>query len=165
MHLLATYSGSIGGAAQAVDLKQSPGEIVVISAADSELAALAQAHDRSAGGPSLRLASLLQLQHNYSVDLYLEKTLAEAKLIVLRLLGGESYWSYGLAEVAALARARGIRLAVLPGDRTPDPALMAHSTLPAGEAERLRGYLVQGGPDNLDGFLRYCAHLLGRVKP
>ena len=67
MHLLATTSGVIDGAADAIDLAQSPADIVVLSAADSELAALARAHDQCPC--PLRLANLLQLQHPLSVDL------------------------------------------------------------------------------------------------
>ena len=113
MHLLATTSGVIDGAAEAVDLAQSPADIIVLSAADSELASLARAHDRTPC--SLRLANLLQLQHPLSVDLYVEKTLSLAKLIVLRVLGGAAYWGYGLDQVEAMARQRGIKLCVLPG--------------------------------------------------
>ncbi len=144
MHLLATTSGIIDGAPEAIDLKQSPADIIVLSAADSELAALARAHETS--GVSLRLANLLQLQHNLSVDLYIEKTLAKSKLIVLRLLGGASYWTYGLDQVEALARENGILLAVLPGDAQPDPGLVSRSTLPLHHCERLHRYLVTGGP-------------------
>ena len=159
MHLLATTSGVIDGAAEAVDLGQDPADIVVLSAADSELAALARAQD-SVGGLSLRLANLLQLQHNLSVDLYIERTLATAKLIVLRLLGGASYWSYGLEQIEALARDRGIALAVLPGDAAADPALTARSTLEARHCERLRQYLVAGGEANARSFLAFCAHIV-----
>ena len=88
MHLLATTSGVIDGAAEAVDLAQSPADLIFLSAADSELASLARAHD---GAPcSLRLANLLQLQHPRSVDLYIQKTLSRARLIVLRVLRGPS---------------------------------------------------------------------------
>ena len=163
MHLLATTSGVIDGAAEAVDLGQDPADIVVLSAADSELAALARAQE-SVGGLSLRLANLLQLQHNLSVDLYIERTLATAKLIVLRLLGGASYWSYGLEQIEALARDRGIALAVLPGDAAADPALTARSTLEARHCERLRQYLVAGGEANARSFLAYCAHIVAGRK-
>ena len=70
MHLLATTSGVIDGAAEAVDLAQSPADLVVLSAADSELAALARAHDQDP--IPLRLANLMALQHPLSVDLYIE---------------------------------------------------------------------------------------------
>ncbi|TMJ35101.1 MAG: cobaltochelatase subunit CobN, partial [Alphaproteobacteria bacterium] len=134
MHLLATQTGVIDGAAEAIDLAQVPGDIVVLSAADSEIASLARAWEAIApAGTELRLANLLQLQHNLSVDLYIEKTLRRAKLIVLRLLGGTQYWAYGLAEIEALARERNIALAVLPGDANPDPELTAHSTLRASD--------------------------------
>lgn len=163
MHLLASQTGVIDGAAEAVDLAQEPGDIVVLSAADSELASLARVWEAIApSGTTLRLANLLQLQHNLSVDLYLEKTLAQAKLIVLRLLGGAQYWAYGLAEIEAAARERKIKLAVLPGDANPDPALNAHSTLSPAECERLRQHLIAGGQENAQGFLRLCLNLLDR---
>jgi cobaltochelatase CobN len=163
MHLLAAQTGVIDGAAEAIDLAQAPGDIVVLSAADSELASLARAWEAVApDATTLRLANLLTLQHNLSVDLYLEKTLRHAKLIVLRLLGGAQYWPYGLAEIEALARHNGIKLAVLPGDAHPDPALNDHSTLSAAECERLRQYLVSGGEPNAQGFLRLCLNLLER---
>ena len=164
MHLLATTSGVIDGAADAIDLAQSPADIVVLSAADSELAALARAHDQSPC--PLRLANLLQLQHPLSVDLYIEKTLSHAKLIVLRILGGASYWSYGLDQVADAARERGILLCVLPGDAQPDPDLTRRSTLAPRHCERLRSYLVSGGAENAQAFLAYCRHLLeGTAAP
>src|SRR5688572_19527553 len=138
MHLLASQTGVIDGAAEAVDLAQEAGDIVVLSAADSELGALARAWEAIGNDKStLRLANLLQLQHNLSADLYLERTLKHARLIVLRLLGGAPYWAYGLGEIEALARARKIALAVLPGDAHPDPELVARSTLPAADCERL----------------------------
>lgn len=165
MHLLATTSGVVDGSAEAVELNQTPGDIVVLSAADSELALLAQAHDPAAP-VSLRLANLLQLQHNLSVDLYVGKTLAKARLIVLRLLGGASYWPYGVEQITALARERGIALAVLPGDAAPDAELMSRSTLPLDQCERLRAYLACGGIINVRGFLACCTHLLaGTAQP
>lgn len=157
MHLLATTSGVIDGAAEAVDLAQTPADILVLSAADSELAALARAHD--AAPCPLRLANLLQLQHPLSVDLYIEKTVSHARLVVLRILGGASYWSYGLDQVEAVARERGILLCVLPGDAQPDPDLTRRSTLPLPHCERLRQYLVTGGAENIASFLAYCRHL------
>ncbi len=160
MHLLATTSGVMGSALEPVDLDQAPADIVFISAADSELAALARASD-NLEAPSLRLANLLQLQHNLSVDRYIEKTLCGARLIVLRLLGGAAYWSYGLTEIEDLARRERLKLAVLPGDANPDPQLMARSTLPLADCERLRQYLVAGGATNARNFLASCAHLLG----
>ncbi|MEQ1523807.1 MAG: hypothetical protein ABL936_21300 [Aestuariivirga sp.] len=72
MHLLATTSGVIDGAAEAVDLKQSPADIVVLSAADSEIAALARAYD-TGKFPTLRVANFLHLQHIFRLISILKK--------------------------------------------------------------------------------------------
>ncbi|HMA15650.1 MAG TPA: cobaltochelatase subunit CobN, partial [Kiloniellaceae bacterium] len=162
MHLLQATPGSIGDGSEAVDLGQEPGDIVFLSAADTELAALATAQATlGEGAPSLRLANLMQLGHNLSVDLYVEQVIAQAQLVVVRLLGGESYWPYGVEQIHAACRAHGVKLAMLPGDEQPDPALAAYSTLSEEAAFRLWRYGVEGGPDNARHFLLYAASLLG----
>ena len=162
MHLLTAQVGGIEDGSEPVDLEQSPGDIVLLTSADTEIAGLARAKRQLGDAvPSLRLASLLQLTHNFSVDLYVEQTLQRARLIVLRLLGGPSYWRYGLDEVVRLARGSGIRLAVVPGTPYPDPVLDAYATVPKEACDRLWSYLVEGGPENYENFLRYGGHLLG----
>ncbi|HVM82029.1 MAG TPA: cobaltochelatase subunit CobN [Stellaceae bacterium] len=168
MHLLAAEPGAILDGAAAVDLGQSPGEIVVLTAADTEIACLAAAQARLAAAdpkrPSLRLANLLRLKHNLSVDLYVDAVVAKARLVVVRLLGGRSYWPYGIDRAVETCRARGIPLALLPGDERADAELAQLSTLPSEASERLWRYLVEGGPDNALEFLRYAATLLGRAE-
>jgi cobaltochelatase CobN len=169
MHLLAAQPGTISDGSAALDLGQTPGDIVILSAADSELACLAAAQRRlvAAAGdwPSLRLASLLKLAHNYSVDLYIDQVLSQARLVVVRLLGGRGYWPYGVDRLAALARERGVALALLPGDDQPDAELAAMATLSGAAAHRLWRYLGEGGAGNAEQFLRYAASLLGRDVP
>jgi cobaltochelatase CobN len=161
MHLLATTSGVIDGAAEAIDLKQSPADVIILTAADSELAGLASAHDAlSDQAPPLRLANLMQLQHNFAVDLYAEKTCSKAKLIIIRLLGGASYWPYGVDVIEALARAQNIKLAIIPGGKDPDPSLSARSTISPADCERLRQYFVCGGHVNAQNILHFANHLL-----
>ncbi len=162
MHLLAAIPGAIDDGGAAVDLGQSPGELIVLSAADTELALLADARGRIAGvRPRLRLANLLTLGHPMSVDLYLERTVRGARLVVVRLLGGAGYWRYGLEQLVELARSEAIALAVLPGDDQPDPSLAGRSTLGAEACHRLWQYLVHGGPANAQNFLRYAGALIG----
>ena len=149
MHLLAARAGAIQQEGEAIDLGQSPGRIVFASSADSELAALAAAVDR-AGAKGLRLASLMRLSHNLSVDLWLEKTVRQARLIVVRLLGGAAYWPYGTDELCRLAEQTGAQLALLPGDANPDPALLARSSVSPKDWQRLHRLFSAGGPDNFD---------------
>ena len=164
MHLLAAKPGAIADGSEAVDLGQTPGDIVVFSAADTELACLAQARATLPDdAPSLRLANLLFLAHNLSVDKYLDDVVQHAKLVVVRLLGGVRYWPYGIEQLSALCRERGIALAVLPGDDQPDPELTALSTLPPADAYRLWQYCVQGGPGNARNLLLYAGSLIGHA--
>ena len=148
----------------AVDLRQSPGDIVVLSAADSELAALSAAYATLPDDmPSLRIANLLQLSHPFSVDLYVEQTLSQAKLVIVRLLGGQSYWAYGVERLSDLCRSRGIALAMLPGDRQADPGLDGFSTIDDLAREQLFAYFREGGVSNLGQALRFCAALIGHA--
>src|SRR4051812_18004939 len=126
MHLLKGAPRGIEAAAEPVDLEQSPGDIVVLTAADTEISGLAAAR-RALGDtfPSVRLANWGQLAPPYSVDLYAEKVLAHARLVVIRLIGGAAYWHYGLDEARRVARGVGAKLFVLPGDATWDATLAA----------------------------------------
>lgn len=165
MHLLNAIPGGAATAEGAVDLKQSPGEIVVLSAADSELAGLSNAC-ASLGDdfPSLRLANLLQLGHPYAVDLYVERVIVEAKLVIVRLLGGQSYWAYGVERLSEVCRTKGIALAFLPGDRQPDPGLDGFSTVTDETRAELFSYFREGGVENLRNALRYAASVIGRSE-
>ena len=164
MHLLATTLGMIADGSTAVDLAQSPGDIVLLSSADTEIALLAAAQQRlrarDPAAPRLRLASILRLGHNFSVDLYIE-TVARARLVIARLLGGSAYWSYGVERLVETCRGRGIPLALLPGDDRPDPELFERSTIAPDRLRRLWRYLAEGGPANAENLLRYAASLIG----
>ena len=158
MHLLKATPGRVETADQAVRLVQSPGDVVFLSAADTELAALAAARAAApADYPSLRVASLLQLAHPMTVDLYLDDVIARARLVIVRVIGGLGYWSYGVERIAAA----GVPCAFLPGDERPDEDLMAASTLARVEVDRLWRYCLEGGPANMRGLLDHAAGLLG----
>ena len=162
MHLLAATPGAIADGAEAVDLGQSPGDIVVLSAADTELATLTRVRgERGESGPSLRLANLMQLSHDLSVDLYVDAVVTAARLVVVRLLGGVGYWPYGVEQLVETCRRRGIPLALLPGDDNPDPELARLSSLPPEACHRLWQYCVQGGLENARHFLGYAGSLIG----
>jgi len=166
MHLLATEPGMIADGSAAIDLGQGPGDIVVLASADTEIALLAAAQARrrreDPGPPSLRLAPVMRLGHNFSIDLYME-TVAQARLVVARLLGGSAYWPYGVERLVETCRDSGIPLALLPGDDKRDPELARLSTVSRDASRRLWRYLAEGGPANADNFLRYAASLIGHA--
>src|SRR5438270_13617826 len=129
MHLLATTSTSLDEIGEPVDLAQPPGDVLILSFADSDLAALAAAwaNERDAL-PSVRLAHLRDLRHPMSVDVWIDRVASHAKVIVVRLLGGLDWWRYGVERLATLARERGMVLALLPGEDRDDPRLSEAST-------------------------------------
>ncbi|WP_025899673.1 cobaltochelatase subunit CobN [Sneathiella glossodoripedis] len=165
MHLLAATPGGISDGSEAVDLGQSPGNIVFLSAADTELSSLATVNGESHKPLNdLRLANSMQLIHNLSVDIYVEEIIAHAKLVVVRLLGGVGYWPYGVEQITECCRKKGIKLAFLPGDDQPDEELAGLNTLPREVSHRLWQYLVQGGGENYRQFLNYCQFLLDGIS-
>ncbi|HHB81022.1 MAG TPA: cobaltochelatase subunit CobN, partial [Aliiroseovarius sp.] len=166
MHLLAATPGSIDDGREPVDLGQTPGDIVFISAADTELAALSQARGEMATPPGLRLANLTHLTHPMSVDLHLDSCASKSRLVVARVLGGTGYWKYGSQQNTARLREAGVALALLPGDDKPDQDLKALSSVADDDYAALWAYLVEGGPENASNFLAYAqAMLTGKEKP
>ncbi|MGC2132431.1 MAG: cobaltochelatase subunit CobN, partial [Xanthobacteraceae bacterium] len=163
MHLLTTSSTGLDELVEAVDLGQPPGDIAILSFADSDLAGLAAAWEAERGDmPSVRLAHLRDLRHPMSVDLWIDRVGAHAKVILIRLLGGLDWWKYGVDRLATLARERGIALAVLPGEDRDDMRLEAASTLPRKELAALLQYFREGGGTNMRALLGRLARHAGR---
>ena len=162
MHLLTATPGTVSNGDEAIDLGQSPGDIVLLTVADSDLACFTSAAAMlGESAPSIRLVNLLQLKHPYSVDLYVEKVISHAKFVCVVLLGGKSYWPYGIEEIANVARDRRIAFAAIADGREDDPELRMASTLPPEICDRLRDYLRQGGVANATAFLRTAARIAG----
>ncbi|MBT8409960.1 MAG: cobaltochelatase subunit CobN, partial [Alphaproteobacteria bacterium] len=148
MHVVFRESHGLEETETPTDLGQSPADLVVLSFSDSDLGAFAAGWHRGGGKgrmPSLRLANLAALKHPLSVDTYLEQTLEGARGILIRLIGGLPYWAYGIAQLEALARRKGIALAVLPADGRVDTRLDAVSTLPVSTLRRLAHLCDTGG--------------------
>ena len=146
MHVVFRESHGLEETATAVDLGQDPADLVVLSFSDSDLSAFAAGWRRGRKSlPSLRLANLVALRHPLSVDTYIDRTLSQARGILVRLIGGESYWTYGIQALHQLAKQRGIALAVLPADGRDDARLDALSTVPVSTLRRLRALCDAGG--------------------
>jgi len=166
MHLLARDLHALDDGDAAVDLEQTPADVVFLSFSDSELALLARLHEADGDKRvTLRCASLARLKHPFSVDLYLEKVARRARLVVVRLLGGKDYWPYGVEQLASFARMDAFDLIIIPGDGVSDARLCEASTRDAADRARVWGYFQHGGPQNLRAFLGFAAALVGRPSP
>ncbi|HEY4546848.1 MAG TPA: cobaltochelatase subunit CobN [Pedomonas sp.] len=165
MHVIFRETHGLEETAVPQDLLQEPADLVVLSFSDSDLGAFAtgwhQAREADGNFPSLRLANLTALMHPLSVDTYVERTLSGARAILIRLIGGMPYWSYGLQQVEALARARGLVLAVLPGDGRPDSRLDQISTVPRPMLRALARLCDAGGAGAAQAALGLLARAAG----
>jgi cobaltochelatase CobN len=169
VHLLVKERRSLDEAEQAQDLGQTPADLVLLSFFDADLGAAAQSWadwDRQTTGqraPSLRLASLGQLRHPMSVDLYAEQVVGRSRCVVARVYGGLDYWPYGAEQLSAICRANDIPLALIAGDGAGqlDTRLAALSTAPQAALQAFDGYLREGGPQNIGQALRLAASLAG----
>jgi cobaltochelatase CobN len=164
MHLLLAQKGTISDSDEAFDLGQSPADIVFLSAADTEISSVAAA----VGGSSVgwRLVNLASLKHPMSIDMWIDRTARHARLVVLRPLGGTSYFSYLIEALLAASKAHGFALAVLPGDDRPDAGLDVWSTVGKDDCAALWSYLVEGGIGNIGLFATYAEALVaGTDRP
>ena len=163
MHILSGPTDTMSDVAEAVDLKQTVGDIVILSAADSDLNCLVRANSKTdRTSPSLRLANLTKLSHNLSVDIYCEQIICVAKLVIIRVIGGVSYWAYGLEQIRNKVIQVGAKLAVVPGDDKRDTRLMSYSTISADAVDRIWAYFINGGVGNALNLIKYASYLLGR---
>src|SRR5258707_3926816 len=166
MHRLNTTSTSLDEIVEPVDLKQPPGDVVVLSFADSDVSGLAAAWALEQPAlPSVRLVHLRDLRHPMSVDLWIERVATRAKVILVRLIGGLDWWRYGGEQLSTVARSHDIRLALLPGEDRDDPRLAEASTLPPRELDTLLRFFRAGGREKFRAFLgRLCCYTPGRLE-
>ncbi len=156
---------------QPYDIQQTPGDIVILSYAVSELTAAAAAMQKlsqveldtdsnSKVRPKLRLMHLGYLGHPATIDAYME-ILRHAKIIVVRLLGGKNYWDYGCCELYALCKQHRIQLILLSGDHHWDQELARLSLSDSGLMKQIFAYFCAGGVGNLQNCLALMAHRIG----
>ena len=157
MHRIPAIPGGWSPDSQGVIfIEQTPATIVFLTAADTDIQTLAASLPRlPTEFPGIRVANLLQLQQQLSIDSYAERILSHAQVIILRLLGGRSYWCYGLEIVKETVAETEASLFILPGDDRPDPDLMSHSTVPLTAVNRLWRYLTEGGIKNWVNGLKF----------
>ena len=164
MHLLATTSTSLDEIVEAGRSRPAAGRHrrALVRRQRPRRRSPRRGRAERAALPSVRLAHLRDLRHPMSVDLWIDRVGAHAKVILVRLLGGLDWWRYGIERLSALARERGIALAVLPGEDRDDARLAAASTLPAAGARHAAAAIFrEGGRENLRALLRRLARHAG----
>ncbi len=171
MHRIAATAGGWNPDTEGVIfIEQTPAPIIFLTAADTDIQTLATVGSKLPGDfPALRVTNLLQLQQQLTIDTYAETILEKAQIIILRLLGGRSYWSYGLEVLQEIVTKTKAQLIILPGDDRPDPDLISHSTVSLSIVNQVWRYLTEGGVNNFTQALLLIAnHIFNKnyaIKP
>ncbi|NES66322.1 MAG: cobaltochelatase subunit CobN, partial [Okeania sp. SIO2D1] len=161
MHRIAATPGGWNPQAEGVIfIEQTPAPIIFLTAADTDIQTLAAAVNKLPSDfPPVRVANLLHLQQQLTIDTYADDILSKAEVIILRLLGGRSYWSYGLEILQEAIEKNDAKLIVIPGDDRPDPDLMNHSNISISAVNQLWRYLTEAGVDNFVNGLQFVANI------
>jgi len=111
--------------------------------------------------PPVRAVNVSGLGGDEDIDIFLDRELDRAALVVARLLGGRASFAHGLDRLATHARREGTWTLLLPGTETLDVELAALSSVAIPVAHQAAAYLQMGGPSNAAHLLRFLAdHLL-----
>ena len=171
MHLLSTRPGGHveDGGQGVVRVAQTPGDIVVLSAADTTLSLLADAAaGLGEGFPTVRLANLMWLRQPASTDMYVDDVLRHARVVVIDHLGSASDWAYVVEQAQSLAARHGQWLALFSGDNVEDVQLLMRSTAAPADCHQLWRCLREGGRENARAFfalIGYAAFGIGARPP
>lgn len=163
MHLIPTIPGGWNPNGEGVfHIQQQPGDIIFLSAADTEIHSLNNAYrtlhaaaEAEQPLPSLRIANLVYLKQELTIDKYVEEVISNAKLVICRFLGGRSYYPYLFEAVSIACEERNIPVLFLPGYDVPDVELLNSSTADVQIADTIWKYLCAGGKQNHISCLRY----------
>jgi len=108
--------------------------------------------------PQVQVRNLLALSQQDTPNWNLDTELAQAKVVIVRVLGGLAYFREELELLAHKCRQENKSLLALPGDRELDPDLTRLSTVSLSVLTKMASYVSRGGVDNLANGLRYVAH-------
>ena len=168
MHRLASCPG-VDPPEDVVLVEQPAADVLFLSSAATDLSTLAS-YLASAGGEhwrnQIRGLSLDCLSHPAQLDHYLASTAIQAKLVLVRLLGGRGHWSYGLEQLQRWKDGgEGRHLVILAGTDDQNNELHGLGSISLALADRLAELLREGGVDNLGEVLRALELLLQEQQP
>ena len=164
MHLINNKSFITNNGPHGHENKQSPADIIFLTSADTEITLLSKSLRKIKGRPSVRLQNILNLNDNSAVDSYIKETLSKAKIVIVRILGGRNYWSYGVDQILADQMKKEYRIIFLPGDDKFDEQLFAMSSIKGNDYRNIWSYFIEGGPENGVNLLKYILYLNSGIR-
>ena len=169
MHLISTIPGGWNPNDEGVFyIDQSPGDIVFLSSADSDLFMMNNAyklmHNSLENAPSFRFANLSYFKQELTIDTYVEEVISLAKIVILKLLGGKAYYNYLCEAITECCEENDIQLIFIPGDNKPDLELMQSSNIPLKEVDLIWKYIQSGGIENCLSSLQLISNRIADLK-
>ena len=160
MHWVGTQDGCLDAERALILSNQTPADVIFLSAADTDLSAVAAAWGGYFGN-RLRLSNAGPLRQPVAANHFVSTVVARSKLLVARLLGGRSYFPHLLQALNDL-RESGckVRLIILAGTGVDDPDLEALNDFPLEATSRLQRLLTEGGRANLEAARQLLEELL-----
>ncbi len=128
--------------------------IAFVSAVETDLVA---ARDACALLPAEFPSVAVLASHTLADEKAIRAALKDMRIVVVRILGGRTYWKAGFPALDALADEAGLQVIAIPGEAQADPELDACSTVPLEILRRTYAYAFAGGAVNLAELFRYVA--------
>ena len=149
MHWTAAQPGCLDIERELVLIEQTPGEIVFLSAADTDLSCVASVW-RERFGKRLRIAHAFSLRQPVAADHYIETVLRRSKLVVARLLGGRAYFAHFIQGVLEL-KEEPVRpkFLIFSGTGSDGDELALLSDFPTEVCRRMFEFFQHGGRENI----------------
>ena len=149
MHWTAAQPGCLDAERELILIDQTPGEIVFLSAADTELSCVSSVWHRHFG-KRLRIAHAFSLRQPVAADHYIEAVVSKSKLVVARLLGGQAYFKHFIQGLLDL-REEPVRpkILIIPGTGSDDESLAILSDFSPAICRRMFDFFQHGGVENI----------------
>ncbi|WP_320664483.1 cobaltochelatase subunit CobN [Prochlorococcus sp. MIT 1223] len=145
------------GQQEVVLIEQIGAPVLFLTSASTDISSLDQAINLKANKTwknKIRALLINELEHNAKIDHYINTTASESEIILIRLLGGKSHWSYGLEQLQLWSREKKEReLIVISGTQENQIALHELSTIPIDIVDFVAYLLRVGGIENMTTFL------------
>jgi cobaltochelatase CobN len=147
-------------------VEHAPARVLFISTADTDLVLLRKAWDLIPNAQQAAFVQALPFRQPASADAYVRDYVSQAETVVLRLLGGSSYYPHLLG---AVENARGdgkcARIITLSTDAQPDETYSRLSELEPSANQRLDRLFLERGPGNILCAARWIASLPNEQPP
>ncbi len=160
MHWVGTQDGCIDAERELILTDQTPADVVFLSAADTDLAAVASQWARRFGA-RLRLSHAAPLRQPVAADHFVQTVATRSRLLIVRLLGGRAYFPHLLQALADLREiSPRPRLLLLSATESEDADLAGLSDFPATAARTFQALFAEGGAANLQAAADLAEQLL-----